>query len=264
MDLQITGKSALVVGGSKGIGKAISRELAAEGAKVTVVARTQQPIDDLIAALREAGGEAVGCAADCLTHEGLDRAVATATGAFGSPDIVVYIPNVTIWGRFEEVSWQELEAGNVALVTQFARLVKAVLPHMKKQQWGRIVTIGSMAVRMLHKQLPRAVPNTYRLAHIGLSKTISDEIARHGITVNTLGTGSFATDAYPESWSKLAAQEGKTYEEILAERTRPIPVGRLGRPEEMAAVCAFLCSGRASYVTGQLYLVDGGRVESPL
>src|ERR1700679_1601491 len=151
MDLQIAGKSALIVGGSKGIGRAISRELAAEGAKVTVAARTLHPIDEVVAAIREVGGSAVGCPADCLTHEGMDRAVATAAATFGSPDIVVYVPSATIWGRFEEVSWEQFDAGNLALVTQFARLVKAVLPHMKEQQWGRIVTIGSMAVRMLHK-----------------------------------------------------------------------------------------------------------------
>jgi 3-oxoacyl-[acyl-carrier protein] reductase len=263
MDLGIMGKSALVVGGSKGCGRAISLELASEGARVTVVARGQEAIDDTVKAICEGGGKAMGCPADSLQAEGIDKAVATATDAFGSPQIVVYVPSVTIWGRFEEVGPEEFALGNVALVTQFARLVKAVLAPMKERQWGRIITIGSMAVRMLHKQLPRAVPNTYRLAHLGLSKTISDEVAQYGITLNTIGTGSIATDAYSKAWGRLAQQEGRTYEDVLAERIKPIPVGRLGKPEEIAAVCAFLCSARASFVTGQLLLVDGGRVESP-
>lgn len=264
MDFGITNKSAIIIGGSKGCGRAISLELAAEGANVTVVARGQEAIDDTVGTIRKAGGKAVGHSADALSPAGIDGAVAAATSAFGSPDIVVYIPSVTIWGRFEDADAEAFALGNAALVTQFGRLVKAVLPQMKERQWGRIVTIGSMAVRMLHKQLPRAVPNTYRLAHLGLSKTISDEVAKYGVTINTLGTGSFATGAYSATWERLAAQEGKTYDQILAERVRPIPIGRLGQPEEMAAVCAFLCSTRASYVTGQLLLVDGGRVESPI
>ena len=100
---------------------------------------------------------------------------------FRSPDVVVYVPSVTIWGRFEEVGPEEWAQGHDALVVQFAHLVKSVLPNMKAKGWARIVTIGSMAVRMLHKQLPRAVPNTYRLAHLGLSKTIADEVGRFGI-----------------------------------------------------------------------------------
>jgi 3-oxoacyl-[acyl-carrier protein] reductase len=135
---------------------------------------------------------------------------------------------------------------------------------MQEKKWGRIVTIGSMCARMVHRHIPRAAANTYRLAGIGLSKQLSDEFGRDGITVNTIGTGSILTPAFLETFGGVAEKEGKTFAQVEAEKAADIPVGRLGRPEEMAAAAVFLCSDRASFITGQLLLVDGGRVQSPL
>jgi 3-oxoacyl-[acyl-carrier protein] reductase len=264
MDLGLQGKVALVVGGSRGLGLASTRELAGEGVKVMIAARDQANLDQVVGEITAAGGTAAGVSADCLTAAGVDQALAAARQSFGEIDILVYVPNVTIHGRFEDVGEAEFEWGHAGMVTLFARLSRAVLPHMKAQGFGRIVTIGSMAVKMMHRTLPRTVPNTYRLAHAGLCKTISDDVARFGVTVNTLGTGSFATEAFVATYTRLAAEQGKTYEQVAAERAGAIPAARLGRPEEMAAAVTFLCSPRASYITGQQIMVDGGRVESVL
>jgi 3-oxoacyl-[acyl-carrier protein] reductase len=264
VELGIEGKVALVIGGTLGIGRACSIHLAREGAKVVPVSRTQANVDDVVDLIRAEGREASGVAADCLTKDGLLQAIEGAGAAFGPPDIVVYIPFVTIPGRFDEVDEDDLMDGANALVMQFFRMVRAVVPHMKEQRWGRIVTIGSMAVRQVHRHVPRFVPNTFRMAAVGMQKTLADDLAPFGITVNTVGTGSIATDNFFVTFGKLAEANGQTIDALLAEKSANIPMKRFGTPDEMATVCTFLCSGASSYITGQTILVDGGKVESIL
>ena len=264
MDLGLNGKNALVIGGSRGIGLAASIELAKEGANVFIVSRNQANIDHATDLIRENGGEASGHAADCLTSEGIASAIAAATAAYSAPDIVIYVPFVTIVGRFDDVSNEDFLAGDNALVIQFLNLVRGVLPHMKHERWGRILTVGSLCVRKIHREVPHTVPNTYRMAAVGLSKTLADEVAPFGITVNTIATGPIETESFREFYQMLADRENTSYEQVTREQTARVPVGRFGTPEEMAAVCTFLCSARSSFVTGQTILVDGGIVEAPL
>ena len=262
MDLGIKGKVAFVTGGTLGIGRACSFALAREGAKVVPVSRNQANVDAVVAQIREAGGEASGVAADCLTAEGMEAAVREATAAFGPPDIGVYIPYATINGKFDEVGEAELMEGNNSLVMRFFGMAQLLVPHMRAQRWGRIVTIGSMAVRQVHRHVPHFVPNAYRMAALGLQKTLADDLAPDGITVNTVGTGSIGTENFYDSFRRYAAYNGEDYDEMLRAKASNIPMRRFGTPEEMAATCAFLCSQGAAYITGQTILVDGGKVES--
>jgi 3-oxoacyl-[acyl-carrier protein] reductase len=260
MDLGIRGKVALVSGGSKGIGRAIADELAREGARVLVAARGQEAIDAAVAAIRANGGVASGCSADLATQDGVERAVAAARSAFGSPDIAISNVYGPTHGRWDETQNDDFRAAYDQMVMSVVWLTRAVVPDMKKRGWGRLVNVGSICAKEPHRELPLLTANVTRVGVVALQKSLSAELGKYGITVNTLATGGFLTDRFRAYFEKRAAERGVAYETLLE---RPdVPVGRLGTPEEMAAVAAFLCSTRASYVTGQMIVVDGGKVET--
>lgn len=260
MDLGIHGKVALVSGGSKGIGRAIAEELAREGARVLVAARGQDAIDATLSAIRAAGGEAAGCAADLATPDGVERAVAAARAAFGAPDIAISNVYGPTHGTWDETQNDDFRAAYDQIVMSVVWLTRAVVPDMKKKRWGRLVNVGSICAKEPHRELPLLTANVTRVGVVALQKSLSAELGKYGITVNTLATGGFLTDRYRAYFEKRASEQGVAAGGLLA---RPdIPVGRLGDPAEMAAVAAFLCSARASYLTGQMIVVDGGKVET--
>lgn len=260
MDLGIRNKTALVSGGSKGIGRAIALELAREGARVVVIARERAAIDETVRAIEAAGGTAAGCAADLATPDGVDRAVAATRAAFGPPDIAISNVYGPTHGRWDETRDDDFRTAYDQMVMSVVWLTRAVVPDMKKNGWGRLVNVGSICAKEPHRELPLLTANVTRVGVVALNKSLSAELGRFGITVNTLATGGFMTERFRAYFEKRAAEQGVPYESLLA---RPdVPVGRLGEPEEMAAVAAFLCSTRASYLTGQLIVVDGGKVQT--
>lgn len=261
MDLGITGKVALVFGGSKGIGLGCAHEFAREGCRVVIAARTQATIDDAVAELQAAGGRAIGVSADCTTKDGIASAVNAATEKFGSPDILIFNVDSGPKGAFLEVDDETFAAANNNNVMAFRWAVQAVFPHMQGKGWGRILTIGTNSVKAPHRKLPRAAQNTYRVGALALSKTLSAELGPFGITVNTLGTGAIATPQFRDVFTKIAEAQGQTYDEHIAERTSHYPIPRMGTPQDMAAAAAFLCSDRAGFITGQVLIVDGGNLE---
>lgn len=260
MDLGIAGKVALVTGGSQGIGLGCAQRFAAEGCKVVIAARTQANIDLAVA---EIGHGGVGISADCTTKDGIARAVQACIDAFGAaPDIAIFNVDSGPKGAFLDVDDDTFAAANTNNVMAFRWLVQAVFPHMRTQGWGRILTIGTNSVKQPHRKLPRAAQNTYRVGALALSKTLSAELGPFGITVNTLGTGAIATPQFRQVFTKIAADNGQTYDQHIAERVAEWPVRRMGTPEDMADAAAFLCSARAGYITGQVLVVDGGNIES--
>jgi 3-oxoacyl-[acyl-carrier protein] reductase len=263
MDLGLVRKSVIISGGSKGIGKAIALELAAEGAHVAIAARGRIALDAVVAEITASGGSAVGIQADMTVGASVRAAVAEATRVFGAPDIAISNveapdarPGSHYHCGFDEAQDDDYVAAFNMLLMSVVQLTRAVLPAMKKKRWGRLLNIGSRCVKT-----PHAPPNTMilsnvnRLGVVGLMKTLSLEVGCYGITANVIATGRVATGTS----SDYFAQQGMTVQDIEAGmRKAGIGVCRMGRPDELAALAAFLCSERASFISGETYAVTGG------
>jgi 3-oxoacyl-[acyl-carrier protein] reductase len=262
MDLRIAGKNALVMGGSKGIGRACAERLAREGCAVGVVARGQAAIDETVHAIKVSGGKAIGISADITKFAGYNDTLEVFRRAFGTPDIVVFSPPSPNSGEILTTDERELDSSYNDLVLCFLRLAKLTIPAMKEKQWGRFVTIGSGSTKypMVGQWgFHYAQANINRMAAMRLSKQIAYEVARSGITLNTIATGSIESDTARSFWGDRARDRGITFAQIRAEQTQLIPVGRYGTPEDMADLCAYLCSDLSGFTTGESILCDGGK-----
>jgi 3-oxoacyl-[acyl-carrier protein] reductase len=262
VELGIAGKVALVSGGSKGMGRATSEELAREGCRVVVTARGKQAVDETVDAIRAAGGTAIGVPADFTVRDEIERVVATAQQELGPIEIAVFNVYGPTDGRYEELTDEALDEAYNDMVKALHWMTQAVLPDMKAAKFGRLVTINSISAKEVHRALPLFTANLTRVAAVSFNKTLSAEVGQYGITVNTMGTGGFLTDRYESYMKRRAEEDGMTYDRFTAMQRDDVPVGRLGYPEEMSAAIAFLCSTRASYITGQFLVVDGGLVRT--
>jgi 3-oxoacyl-[acyl-carrier protein] reductase len=255
----ISGRSALVVGGSKGIGFEVAKLLADEGARVAVLARTKSDIDSAVATLRGDGGAAIGVTADVSDPEELDAAVREATEEHGPPLIVIGQAKYQRPGDFADITDVNVYRESFELHTMSQIfLLQAVLPAMQEAGWGRFVHIGSATAKEPAGNIHHAVANTSRPSTIGLLKTVSDEYARFGITVNTVAPGWIETAnsvAYLEKNLGAATEEARR--EFMLSEAR-VPAARMGTADEIASLVAYLCSDQAGYVTGSWIEVDGG------
>lgn len=263
MDFGIAGRSALVVGGSKGIGLEVASMLAAEGARVAVVARGQKHIDRAVTRIREEGGEAVGISADMTEQEGIERSVAEATAAHGAPGIVITQADFHVRGFFEEVTDLDAYVNSYKAYTMAqVYMLHAVVPGMKEAGWGRFVHIGSGTAKEPVSNPPHTVANATRPSTVGLLKSVADEYAPFGITINTIAPGWIATRT--TNWY-LETHEGMDTDEKRRDwmvNVAQVPAARLGSPQEIASTIAYLCSDLAGYVTGHYIAVDGGHHRS--
>ena len=250
MDLGVEGRVALVMGASKGLGRAIGVALAREGASVAIASRSRERIEEAAAAIKaETGGDVRGFAADTDDLDRLPVLVAEVTRELGPIDILVTNTGGPPHGDSLAFSRDDWEAAHRALVLAPMTLVEAVVPAMREAGWGRIVNVTSIATK---EPIPGLIlSNSHRLAAVGAFKTISRDVAGDGVLLNSVAPGRFATD-------RIASFQGKSIDEIADQPQGDVPVGRLGRVEEFADVVAFLCSTRASYVCGVNMPVDGG------
>jgi 3-oxoacyl-[acyl-carrier protein] reductase len=252
MDLGIEGRVALVMGASKGIGRACAAALAREGARIAIASRSRERIDATARELAGDGAQEVrGFVADASDPDSLPGLVQEVQDALGPIGILVTNTGGPPIGEalgFDRETW---ESAYRALVLAPLALIEAVVPGMRERRWGRIVNITSATTR---EPAPAfMLSNSHRLAAVGAFKTLAAELGRDGILLNSVAPGFIATD-------RIAQLRGVPLEELSEVEVPDVPLGRLGRPEEMGDVVAFLCSERASYVTGQNLLVDGGRV----
>ena len=255
MDLGLTGRRALVLGSTGGLGLAVATALAHEGVRVVLCGRRGERARELAAGLPGAAGLAVD-----LTRDGVDGLVADAEAAIGPLDVVVLNSGGPPPGGAVDLSTDSIRAAVETLLLRQVELVAAVLPGMRSRGWGRILAIGSSGVQA---PLPGLVlSNIGRAGLAGYLKTLASEVAADGVTVNMLLPGRFDTDRSTAIDGGRAEREGMSLEEVRDESQRSIPVGRYGDPAEFGAVAAFLCSGPASYLTGEQVRCDGGYVAS--
>jgi 3-oxoacyl-[acyl-carrier protein] reductase len=262
VDLGLSGKVALVAGSSRGLGRAIAEELAAEGASLVLCARREDSLQEAHRAIEERGGRVVAVAADLAEPAQVERVVEAGVREFGRIDILVTNAGGPPAGPFEQHSPEAWDRAVQLTLGSVLNLTRAVLPGMKERRWGRILNVTSIAVKQPVEGL--ILSNSVRAAVTGFARTLANEIAPWGITVNNVLPGYTRTERLDELAAANSRAKGISQEEARAAWEAQIPMGRLGEPREFAALVAFLASERASYITGTSITVDGGWVRSLL
>jgi 3-oxoacyl-[acyl-carrier protein] reductase len=252
MDLGLNDKVAIVTGGTQGIGRASALRLAAEGARVAIVARDPGRLERTLAELRATGGEAQAVQADVSRAADCERVVREVLERFARIDILVNNAGTSATGEFEAVNDAVWQADFDLKLFAAIRLARLAIPQMKRVGGGRIVNITNIGAK---QPRARSMPTTVtRAAGLALTKALSKEFAPDGILVNTICIGLVRAGQH----ERRAAQRGVAVETLYAEMGKDIPLGRVGDAAEVANVVAFLASAAASYVTGTSINLDGG------
>jgi 3-oxoacyl-[acyl-carrier protein] reductase len=262
MDLGLREKVALVLAASKGLGRASAAALAAEGAAVTIGARNRQVLEETAQEIQqESGSRVLAVPTDVTREEDIEGIVAATVRAFGHIDILVNNAGGPPLGTFETVGDAQWQLAFELNLLSAVRLVRLVLPHMRQRGSGRIINIVSTSVKQPIDSL--ILSNAIRMAIVGLAKSLSLELAPDKITVNNVCPGRFLTDRLRQGRAfKEQMAQGKSEAEVIRSIAQDIPMGRTGKPEELAALVAFLASEQAGYITGTTIQVDGGLVRA--
>jgi len=252
MNLYLANRVALVTGGSQGIGKAIAAKLAEEGASVVIAARGRELLDQVVSEIRSTGGKVHGVMADVSKDEDCTRLIQETIQAFGKIDILINNAGTSATGEFEAATDEIWQADFDLKLFAAIRLSRLAIPEMKKHQWGRIINVTNIGAKQpAAKSMPTTVT---RAAGLALTKALSKEYAPHNILVNSICIGLIKAGQH----EKKAAKAGVEIEQLYETMGKNVPLGRVGRAEEVANVAAFLASEAASYVTGSSINLDGG------
>ena len=263
MNLGLKGKVALVAAASRGLGRAVADELAAEGANLVICARDPGALERAAGEIAAASGVSVlARPADVADAQAVDRLVAEGIDRFGQIDILVANAGGPPAGPFESLTPAMWETATRLTLGSTVSLTRAVLAGMKARRWGRIINITSIAVKQPVDSL--MLSNSLRAAVTGFARTLANEVAPFGVTVNNALPGYTRTERVEELARSSEARGGPTAEAVRRGWEAQIPMGRLGEAREFAALVAFLASDRASYITGTSIAVDGGWIRSLL
>jgi 3-oxoacyl-[acyl-carrier protein] reductase len=258
MDLGLSGKKALVTGGSKGIGGAITRALLAEGVEVMASARGQESLSALTG---EAAGQKLHhFCCDLTSLESRKALIDKTIGDLKHVDILVHNVGGPKTSDVTSTSLADWQDGFERLFQSVVHLNEVFLPGMKERGFGRIVCVTSLSV--IEPISGLAVSNALRSAVTSMLKTLADETAKFGVTINCVAPGAIATERLTDLMKARMAKSGQSEAEYMRDYLSAIPAGRLGEPAEFASVVAYLCSKQAAYVTGSTICVDGGKRRS--
>jgi 3-oxoacyl-[acyl-carrier protein] reductase len=261
VDLGLNGKVAVVAASSKGLGKASALALAREGARVTICARTEADLEAAADQIRrETHADVLAVPADLNRAEGIHSVVDATVDRFGGVDVLVSNSGGPRPGKFADLDDDDWRQAFEAVTLNFVRFVREVVPHMREKQWGRIIGIQSSSVKEPVEGID--LSNGTRPGIAGLMKAIMPDLAKDRITINLVLPGSFLTSRIHPGLAGGSSQIDKQLEEQLAPHAATIPLGRLGEPIELGNLVAFLASEQASYITGAVYQVDGGKIKS--
>ena len=254
-EMKMPGRSALITGGSKGLGLAIATNFVKAGANVAIVARSQGPLDEARAAIMKTGsGKVIAIAADVGTAEGCARAFDEAEVALGQIDVLVNNAGISRAQAFESITDEIWQQDFDLKLFGAIRLARLAFPGMKARRWGRIINVLNIGAKA--PKASSAPTSVTRAAGLALTKVLANEGAAHNVLVNALHVGIIQSDQWVRRHKAQFSHQ--TYEQYIADMGSKVPLGRLGTAEEFANVATFLASDAGSYVTGASINVDGG------
>jgi 3-oxoacyl-[acyl-carrier protein] reductase len=257
MDIRLDGKSAIVTGGSKGLGLAIAKEFAASGANVAILARDQASLNDAKAEIEKVakGAKVLAISCDVSKKAPIEAAVAQCNSEFGKVDIFVNNAGQSTRGPSETITDEQWQADLDLKLFAQVRFCRILMPQMKQRKWGRIISVLNIGAKA--PGADSAPTSVSRAAQMALTKAMSMEGAPHNVLVNSLHVGVIVSDQIKRRFDR--ERPNVSFEQYVAEAGKAVPMGRMGKAEEFANVATFLASDAAGYVTGCAINVDGGR-----
>ena len=261
MDLDLKGKTAIVGGASKGLGRACAQVLAEEGASVAICSRSQPDLERAAQEIRDStGAQVLVFAGDLDRHDTIRALIAAAVDRFGRLDVLVNNSGGPPLADAVDANEEQWATAVQRSLLFFARMSREAIPHLKKNGGGRIINILASTV---YQPIPKlALSGATRMGVVAFAKSLADEVGRDGILVNNVCPGSILSERMLTNVKARAQQKGWSLDEALKERAAETALGRIGEPKELANLVAFLASSKSSYITGTTLRVDGGLVRS--